>query len=286
MVTPDNDTHIALLLSGQSHHFSKTRARIMKEYSSVFKNVDILSATWSDRFGTIDTRFNNDVDYLRSIIVPEQIHSKYAQLNSTGCVLVSNHELLDEYERMQRKFDEELNVMQFIQYFVVPFLTCKTLKLFKDHSHKHNITYDYVCRSRFDLLVQEDTFPMVKEEFEKKEFKKIYSKNVEETHADQDSYFSNHKTFEYLARTYLVEHRSSVETFFRNNILIDKDLSRSSILFPESLFLQAMTNLGITIEKRYPYKYTGIYRNHVDDYGSVNDIRRRNLMEQGYLKWI
>lgn len=290
MVTQDKKMRTALLLSGQSHHFIKTRNRMMSALSADFGPIDVLSVTWSDKFGTVDTRFNNDVDYLRSVIVPEHTHSAYAQLNSTRCILVSNHELLDEFERMQSRFDTELNVMQFIKYFAGPMLSYKSFQLFKDFASENNITYDIVCRSRFDLLMEYSVLSMVQEEFNKKEQKKIYTKNVEETHADQDSYFGSQETFEYLATTYLKEHIHSQESMIREYFLHEagqKILSKSNNInvWPESIFLKTLNNLGIITEKKYPYKHTGIYRGILDDHVSVKSIRHRNNTDKDRYSW-
>ena len=126
------DKRTALLLSGQCHHFKNIHDRVINELSKDFGQIDIMSATWIDRFDTIDTRFNNDVNYLRSRIIPEHEHSRYAQLNSKCNLLISNNELLDEFERIQHSFDIELNIMQFIKYFAAPFLVAKSFQLFRD----------------------------------------------------------------------------------------------------------------------------------------------------------
>lgn len=272
------DRKTALLLSGQCHHFKNTHSRMIDELSKDFGQIDVMSVTWSDRFDTIDTRFNNDVEYLRSVIIPEcESHCEFTKLNSKCHLLISNNELLDEFKRMQRNFDVTLNLMQFIKYFAAPFLVAKSFQLFRDYTKEHNIKYDYVCRSRFDVLMQDSVFDLVSSDLNQQKVRTIYSKNVEETHADQDTYFGSHDTFIHLSKNYMKMHRLNMHQLFEY-ILTNPD-ARDINLYPESLFLKTMISMNIDVKQKYPYMHTGIYRKDLDKFSHVKEIRRRNLRE-------
>lgn len=279
-----HDKRTALLLSGQDQHFSKTRHRMLSEFSNDFGNVDIFSATWSDRFHNIDTRFNNDVDYLRTTLVPNE-YSTFTQINSTAHVLISNNEMLDIYKRFNKNFDIDINVIQFIKYIAPTLLAAKSFELFKKYVYDNKLKYTHVVKSRFDLLIQECCETGFEDGLDNTHYKKLYTKNVQDVYADQDSYFGSQDTFVYLANKYLHHYVEYLKVFFKDNIISSR-FSRGSVrIWPESVFKTVMDSIGIELENRYPYAHTGIYRDHLDDFGHVKDIRARNNREGTLKSW-
>lgn len=280
METPDNN--FALLLSGRADKFRKTKHRILSELNRDFGGVHIYSATWKDQFVNINPQFNNDVDYVRSTI--EVADTSFVAFNSQFHNLVSNHEMLDDFIDFQTKFDTELNLIQFIKYYAPTMLVIKVFELFYDTVNDRNLKYKYVMRSRFDLLFQDFATPEVIDWNTEEHKNLLYTKNVEPTHADQDSYLGTQETFLNVTGNFKKVALSTLEIFYRD-VLLQNVPADDIRLWPESIFKNIMTGIGVELKNRYPYSHTGIYRNELDDYGHVRDIRKRNLSENLKFSW-
>ena len=276
------DNNFALLLSGRSDKFKKTKNRILNELNRDFGEVHIYSATWKDQFVNINPQFNNDVGYVRSTI--QDTDTSFVAINSQFHSLISNHEMLDDFIEFQNKFDTELNLMQFIKYYAPTKLVIKAFELFYNTVNDRNLKYKYVMRSRFDVLFQDfATHDII--DWNTEEHKNIlYSKNVKPTHADQDSYLGTQETFLNVAGNFEKVALSTLETFYRD-VLFQNVPANDIRLWPESIFKNIMDGLGIELKNRHPYSHTGIYRNHLDDFGHVKDIRKRNQNENLKFSW-
>ena len=275
------ESNAVLLLSGRHDKFLKTYIRILNAFDSHYGKVDLVLNLWEDKFVGVDPRFNSDPNHWRDCIVDDRKSISYLRrfkrINSFG--LTSNHLMLDFYEKINSECNFKLDVSAFIKYFAPIF---KTLRVINTYVNTTNRTHSTVIKSRFDLLVGGE----VANRYDPFDPNTIYVKFAN-SFVDQEIFLCEQTTVDTFHK---LTDKQIVEIFARyfNEIYYPamKAGGKQPIhMYPEFCWKYFIESIGCKANQWFPFQYTGIYRNHLDDTGDVKSIRERNIRDGAAYSW-